>query len=336
MHLMTKHTKQPILVTGAAGFIGYHLSKRLLESGYAVAGADNLNDYYDPALKKARLEELLKHEAFCFTEGDLSDASTVDALFSSVRPEIAVHLAAQAGVRYSIDNPRAYIESNVVGFFNILEAARRYPLEHLLYASSSSVYGNREKTPFSVEDRVDRPISLYAATKKSNELFAYTYSHLYGVPSTGLRFFTVYGPFGRPDMAYYKFTKAIYAGETIDVYNNGDLLRDFTYIDDVTSCVERMLEKPPAANENGDRYAVYNIGNNRPERLADFIGALETATGIPAKKRYLPMQPGDVYQTCADISETARDFAFEPKTPITEGLPKFVEWYGNYYKIKRR
>lgn len=333
---MAKQTKQPILVTGAAGFIGYHLCRRLLESGYAVAGVDNLNGYYDPALKTARLDELKKFEAFSFAKGDLADWETADALFSSVRPEVAVHLAAQAGVRYSIENPRAYIESNVVGFFNILEAARKHPLKHLLYASSSSVYGDREKTPFSVEDRVDRPVSLYAATKKSDELFAYTYSHLYGVPSTGMRFFTVYGPFGRPDMAYYKFTKAIFEGAEIDVYNNGELMRDFTYIDDVVACVERMLFSPPKADENGDRYAVYNIGNNRPEKLMDFIETLEKAAGIPAKKRFLPMQPGDVYRTCADITETARDFGFAPETPISAGLPKFVEWYGNYYKIKRR
>jgi len=335
LRLITEKTKRPILVTGAAGFIGYHLCKRLLERGFTIAGVDSLNDYYDPALKQARLSELQKHDAFSFTKGDLADAEVVDALFSSVQPEFVVHLAAQAGVRYSIDNPRAYIESNVLGFFNILEAARRYPLKHLLYASSSSVYGNREKTPFSVQDRVDRPVSLYAATKKSNELFAYTYSHLYGVPATGLRFFTVYGPFGRPDMAYFKFTKAIFEGETIDIYNNGDLLRDFTYVEDVVSCVERILFSPPEADENNDRYAVYNIGNNRPEKLMDFIETLEKAAGIPAKKRFLPMQPGDVYQTCADITETARDFGFSPETPISKGLPEFVEWYGNYYKIKR-
>ena len=328
---MNKQTEKPILVTGAAGFIGYHLAKRLLAAGYAVAGIDNLNDYYDPALKRARLDELASFEQFSFTEGDLADESAVEEVFSRVQPEIVVNLAAQAGVRYSIDHPRAYIESNILGFFNVLEAVRRYPVNHLLYASSSSVYGDREQTPFSVSDRVDEPISLYAATKKSNELFAYTYSHLYGIPATVLRFFTVYGPFGRPDMAYFKFTKAILAGETIDVFNNGELLRDFTYVDDVTACVEAMLFSPPKPNANGDRHAVYNIGNNKPEKLMDFIQTLESALGVAANKRFLPMQPGDVTQTYADITETTRDFGFTPTTPISVGLKKFVDWYRAYY-----
>jgi len=330
---MTKQTDKPILVTGAAGFIGYHLCKRLLGGGYTVFGADNLNDYYDPALKRARLDELRAFAAFSFTEGNLADPETVETLFETAEPKIVVHLAAQAGVRYSIDHPRAYIESNIVGFFNILEAVRRHPVEHMLFASSSSVYGNRENTPFSVTDRVDRPISLYAATKKSDELFAYIYAHLYGIPATGLRFFTVYGPFGRPDMAYFKFTKAIFEGRTIDVYNNGDMLRDFTYIDDVTACVERMLHAPPQADESGDRYALYNIGNNRPVPLSEFIETLEKAAGKPANKRFLPMQAGDVKKTYADITETARDFGFAPATPISEGLPKFVEWYRSFYDI---
>ncbi|HWQ05647.1 MAG TPA: SDR family NAD(P)-dependent oxidoreductase [Feifaniaceae bacterium] len=328
-------SEKPILITGAAGFIGYHLAKRLLLAGYAVEGIDSVNDYYDPALKRARLGELAPFERFTFTQGDLAEEAAVDALFSRVQPEIVVHLAAQAGVRYSIDHPRAYIESNILGFFNILEAVRRYPVKHLLYASSSSVYGDREQTPFSVEDRVDQPISLYAATKKSNELFAYTYSHLYGVSATGLRFFTVYGPFGRPDMAYYKFTKAILAGETIDVFNNGELLRDFTYVDDVTACVQAMLFSPPKPNAAGDRYAVYNIGNNKPERLMDFIQALETALGVAANKRFLPMQAGDVTQTYADITETTRDFGFAPTTPIAEGLKRFVDWYRAYYGAEK-
>lgn len=329
---MTKQTEKPILVTGAAGFIGYHLAKRLLNAGYAVAGIDNLNDYYDPTLKRARLDELASFEQFSFTEGDLADESAVEEIFSRVQPEIVVNLAAQAGVRYSIDHPRAYIESNILGFFNVLEAVRRHPVKHLLYASSSSVYGDREQTPFSVSDRVDEPISLYAATKKSNELFAYTYSHLYGIPATGLRFFTVYGPFGRPDMAYFKFTKAILAGETIDVFNNGELLRDFTYVDDVTACVEAMLFAPPKPNANGDRHAVYNIGNNKPEKLMDFIQTLESALGVTANKRFLPMQPGDVTQTYANITETTRDFGFTPTTPISIGLKKFVDWYRGYYR----
>ncbi len=330
---MEKQINKRILVTGAAGFIGYHLCKHLLESGYTVFGVDNLNDYYDPALKQARLSELRAFAAFSFTKGDISDQQTVETLFETVTPQIVVNLAAQAGVRYSIDHPRAYIESNIIGFFNILEAARFHPVEHLLYASSSSVYGNRDKTPFSVEDRVDRPISLYAATKKSDELFAYTYAHLYGIPTTGLRLFTVYGPFGRPDMAYYKFTKAIFEGETIDVYNNGDMLRDFTYVDDVTACVESMLHTPPQADANGDCYALYNIGNNQPVPLSEFIETLEKAVGKSANKRYLPMQAGDVKKTYADISETARDFNFSPTTPISEGLPKFVEWYRSFYQI---
>lgn len=333
---MTNRRTQPILITGAAGFIGYHLTRRLLQAGYRVFGADSLNDYYDPALKAARLSELEQFEQFSFTLCNLSDAAAVQALFERANPAVVVHLAAQAGVRYSIDHPEAYIESNVVGFFNMLEGARNHPVEHFLYASSSSVYGNRKGGAFSVSDRVDKPFSLYAATKKSNELFAYTYSHLYGIPATGLRFFTVYGPYGRPDMAYFKFTKAIFAGETIDVYNNGDLLRDFTYVDDVTACVEKMLFSPSEPDETGARYAVYNIGNNRPERLVDFIETLEKAIGRKAEKRFLPMQAGDVYQTYADISETARDFGYRPATPISEGLPKFVAWYRAFYKPEDR
>lgn len=333
---MAGRHEQAILITGAAGFIGYHIARRLLGAGYRVFGADNLNDYYDPALKTARLAELERFERFAFTLCDLSDAAAVEELFASAKPDVVLHLAAQAGVRYSIDHPRTYIESNVVGFFNMLEAVRHHPVEHFLYASSSSVYGDRTGGAFSVSDRVDKPVSLYAATKKSNELFAYTYSHLYGVPATGLRFFTVYGPLGRPDMAYFKFTRAIFAGETIDVYNDGDLLRDFTYVDDVTACVESILFSPPKPDETGARCAVYNIGNNRPERLMDFIETLEKAIGRKAEKRFLPMQAGDVYQTFADISETTRDFGYRPITPISVGLPKFVEWYRAYYRPEAR
>ena len=329
---MTQKIEKTILVTGAAGFIGFHLSKRLLLSGYRVAGVDSLNDYYDPALKRARLAELTAFVRFSFTEGDLAENELVIKLFAETKPDVVVHLAAQAGVRYSIENPRAYIESNIVGFFNVLEAVRHNPVAHFLYASSSSVYGNRDKTPFSVEDRVDKPISLYAATKKSDELFAYTYAHLYGVPATGLRFFTVYGPFGRPDMAYYKFTKAILEGRSIDVYNNGDMLRDFTYIDDVTSCIESMLFSPPKPDETGAPYAVYNIGNNNPVKLIDFIRAIESALGKTASLNYLPMQAGDVEKTYADISSTQRDFGFSPKTQISDGLQQFVNWYLAYYK----
>ena len=328
---MTQDSEKTILVTGAAGFIGYHFSRRLLEKGYRVEGVDSVNDYYDPALKRARLKELSAFGRFSFTEGDLADEALVGRLFDATKPDVVVHLAAQAGVRYSIDNPRAYIESNILGFFNMLEAVRHHPVEHFLYASSSSVYGNREKTPFSVEDRVDKPVSLYAATKKSNELFAYTYSHLYGVPATGLRFFTVYGPFGRPDMAYFKFTKAILEDRAIDVFNGGNMLRDFTYIDDVTSCMENMLFIPPQPDETGAPNAVYNIGNNSPVKLNDFIAAIERAAGKKARLNYLPMQPGDVEKTYADIEKTRRDFGFAPKTNIDEGLKRFVEWYRAYY-----
>ena len=329
---MTQKSEKTILITGAAGFIGYHLAKRLLIGGYRVAGVDSMNDYYDPALKRARLAELTGFERFSFTEGDLAENELVERLFADTKPDVVVHLAAQAGVRYSIENPRAYIESNIVGFFNVLEAVRRNPVSHFLYASSSSVYGNRDKTPFSVEDRVDKPVSLYAATKKSDELFAYTYSHLYGVPATGLRFFTVYGPFGRPDMAYYKFTKAILEGREIDVFNNGNMLRDFTYIDDVTSCIEAMLFSPPKPDETGAPCAVYNIGNNNPVKLIDFIRAIESALGKTARIHYLPMQAGDVEKTYADISSTQRDFGFSPKTQITDGLQQFANWYLAYYK----
>lgn len=320
-----------VLVTGAAGFIGFHLAKRLLSLGASVCGIDNLNDYYDVSLKEARLAILEKEPAFTFVRGDLADEAAVTKIFEDFRLDIVVNLAAQAGVRYSIDNPRSYIQSNIVGFFNILEACRHYPVEHLLYASSSSVYGNQEKTPFATTDNVDHPISLYAATKKSDELMAYTYSHLYGIPATGLRFFTVYGPWGRPDMAYFKFTNKIVRGEPIQIYNHGDMLRDFTYVDDIVRGVENMLCNPPKANEFGDRYKVYNIGNNKPEKLMDFIETLEKAIGREAKKEYLPMQPGDVYQTYADVTDLIRDFDFKPSTSIAEGLGRFAEWYKEYY-----
>lgn len=321
-----------VLVTGAAGFIGFHLAKRLLSLGASVCGIDNLNDYYDVSLKEARLAILEKEPSFTFVRGDLADEAAVTKLFEDFRPDIVVNLAAQAGVRYSIDNPRSYIRSNIVGFFNILEACRHYPVEHLLYASSSSVYGNQEKTPFATTDNVDHPISLYAATKKSDELMAYTYSHLYSIPATGLRFFTVYGPWGRPDMAYFKFTNKIVRGEPIQIYNHGDMLRDFTYVDDIVRGVKNMLCNPPKANEFGDRYKVYNIGNNKPEKLMDFIETLEKAIGREAKKEYLPMQPGDVYQTYADVTDLIRDFDFKPSTSIAEGLGRFAKWYKEHYE----
>lgn len=326
-------TNKKILVTGAAGFIGFHLSKSLLEKGVEVVGYDNINDYYDVNLKYARLAILEKFEKFTFVKGDLADKTAVDKLFQNNKFDIVVNLAAQAGVRYSIENPQAYIDSNVIGFFNILEACRNNPVEHLLYASSSSVYGNQQKTPFSTDDDVNKPISLYAATKKANELMAYTYSHLYKIPSTGLRFFTVYGPYGRPDMAYFSFTQKIMKGETIKIFNNGDMYRDFTYVDDIVRGVENMLCNPPEADKNGDRATVYNIGNNSPEKLMYFIETLENALGKKAEKEFLPMQPGDVYQTYADVTPLIEKFGFKPSTTIEEGLSKFVQWYKSYYKI---
>lgn len=323
-----------ILITGAAGFIGYHLAKRLLSLGAQVAGLDNMNAYYDVQLKKDRLAQLELYPAFSFTQGDLADGDTVNKIFAAFQPDIVVNLAAQAGVRYSIDHPREYIDSNIMGFFNILEACRHFQPDHLLFASSSSVYGNQKKTPFATTDNVDHPISLYAATKKSDELMAYTYCHLYGIPSTGLRFFTVYGPFGRPDMAYFKFTNKIMKGEPITIFNQGDMYRDFTYVDDIVTGIQNMLCNPPKPNEGGDRYKIYNIGNNHPEKLMTFIETLEKALGRTAEKEYLPMQPGDVYQTYADVSELERDFGFCPSTTIAEGLEKFARWYREYYHIE--
>jgi UDP-glucuronate 4-epimerase len=320
------------LITGGAGFIGFHLSKRLLEQGAKVVGFDNMNDYYDVKLKEDRLAVLEQYDNYTFEKGDLSKNGDVLNLFQEYHPQIVVNLGAQAGVRYSIVNPDAYMQSNMIGFFRILEACRFFPVEHLVYASSSSVYGGNEKVPFSTEDKVDEPVSLYAATKKSNELMAHAYSKLYGIPVTGLRFFTVYGPFGRPDMAYFKFTKKILAGEPIQIYNNGDMYRDFTYIDDIVHGVENILCNPPAVNAKGAAYKLYNIGNNQPEKLMVFIETLEKCLGVAAKKEYLPMQPGDVYQTYADVSDLMKDYDFKPDTSIEEGLSKFVAWYREYYK----
>lgn len=345
------HTKT-YLITGAAGFIGYFLAKGLLERGCRVVGIDNMNDYYDVALKRARLDALGRTDGgggkFVFMEGDISDKETVNAAFGGYKPGIVVNLAAQAGVRYSIENPDAYIRSNIIGFFNILEACRRSydasgdqnsnyrGVEHLVYASSSSVYGANKKVPFSEDDFVDNPVSLYAATKKSNELMAYTYSHLYRIPATGLRFFTVYGPMGRPDMAYFSFSRQIMSGEPIKVFNHGDMYRDFTYIDDVVTGVERILCNPPG-EKDGVRHKVYNIGNNKPEQLMYFIETLEKAlskaTGekIAAEKEFLPMQPGDVPRTYASTAELERDFDFKPGTGIEEGLMRFAAWFKEYY-----
>ena len=319
------------LITGGAGFIGFYLSKALLEKGAKVIGIDNLNDYYEVSLKEDRLGILKKFPGYQFVKGDISDKETVFHVFEKFAPQIVVNLAAQAGVRYSIDNPDAYIQSNIVGFFHILEACRHFPVEHLVFASSSSVYGGNKKVPFSTEDQVDKPVSLYAATKKSNELMAYAYSKLYGIPLTGLRFFTVYGPMGRPDMAYFKFAKKIMAGEPIQIYNNGDMLRDFTYIDDIVTGVENILCNPPETDENGASYKIYNIGNNQPEKLMDYISVLEKCLGREAKKEFLPMQPGDVYETYADVSELMKDYGFKPSTSIEEGLSKFAEWFLQYY-----
>ena len=320
------------LITGGAGFIGFYLSKRLLEKGARVIGFDNLNDYYEVALKEARLEILKQFSGYTFVKGDLADKEAVSSVFQKYTPDIAVNLGAQAGVRYSIDNPDAYISSNLIEFYNILEGCRHFGIEHLVFASSSSVYGGNKKVPFSTEDKVDGPVSLYAATKKSNELMAHAYSKLYGYPVTGLRFFTVYGPMGRPDMAYFKFAKKIMNGEPIQIYNNGDMLRDFTYIDDIITGVYHILCNPPVANEEGIAYKIYNIGNNKPVKLMDFITMLEKCLGKEAVKEYYPMQPGDVYQTYADVSELMEDFDFRPDTSIEEGLSKFVAWFKEYYQ----
>ncbi len=320
-----------VILTGAAGFIGSHLAKRLLETGVEVVGIDNINDYYDVSLKYHRLSLLEEYENFTFIRCDISNKDELNRIFEEHKADVVINLAAQAGVRYSIENPQVYIDSNVIGFFNILEACRNYPVKHLVYASSSSVYGNSDKVPFSVDDRVDNPISLYAATKKSNELMAYTYSHLFGIPATGLRFFTVYGPAGRPDMAYFSFTKKILAGEPIKLFNYGELERDFTYIDDIVEGIMNIIPTVPE-ERNGARAKVYNIGNNKPVALKEFVAAIEEAIGVKAKIEYLPMQPGDVYRTYADISELEKDFGFRPQTDIRTGLKKFAEWYTEYYK----
>lgn len=332
MKLKPVDNKKTYLVTGAAGFIGMHLSRRLLELGCTVTGLDNVNDYYDVRLKHARLEILKKHEGFTFIKMDLADKKPLDALFNENSFDVVINLAAQAGVRYSIENPVVYIQSNIMGFFNILENCRRHPVKHLLYASSSSVYGSNKKVPFSTEDRVDNPVSLYAATKKSNELMAYTYSHLYKIPATGLRFFTVYGPYGRPDMAYFLFTKAIMENKPIRVFNNGDMYRDFTYVDDVVGGMLPLMENSPVLDMKDVPHKIYNIGNNRPEKLHDFIAVIEKAVGKKAVKEFCPMQPGDVYQTFADVTDLVEDVGFRPGTAIGEGIDRFVSWYKEFYR----
>ncbi|CAJ0992409.1 NAD-dependent epimerase [Sodalis praecaptivus] len=331
------------LVTGAAGFIGYHVSGRLLADGHQVIGIDNLSDYYDVSLKQARLNGLRAYDAFRFHKLDLADRQGIASLFADEGFERVIHLGAQAGVRYSLDNPLAYGDANLIGHLNILEGCRHTQVGHLLYASSSSVYGLNRKLPFSTDDAVDHPVSLYAATKKANELMAHTYAHLYRLPTTGLRFFTVYGPWGRPDMALFKFTRAMLNGERIDVYNGGDMLRDFTYIDDIVEAIIRLQDVIPAPDagwtvETGSPaassapYRVYNIGNSQPVKLMDYIQALEEALGIQAEKNLLPMQPGDVLETSADTQALYRAIGFKPQTPVAEGVKHFVEWYREYYQ----
>ncbi|HAE41737.1 MAG TPA: NAD-dependent epimerase [Clostridiales bacterium] len=321
-----------ILITGAAGFIGAKLAKALVED-HEVIGFDNLNDYYDVRLKESRLATLKESPSFTFIKGDLRDQKALEELFLKYKPHTVINLAAQAGVRHSIDNPQAYIDSNIVGFFNVLEACRNHLVEHLVFASSSSIYGANKKVPYATDDKTDHPVSLYAATKKSNELMAYAYAKLYDIPVTGLRFFTVYGPAGRPDMAYFKFTNQLVEGEKIQIYNYGDMYRDFTYIDDIVEGVVRVVKKAPQANEEGVKYKLYNIGSNHPISLMDFVNTLEQKLikhGVidkVAEKELLPMQPGDVYQTYADISDLERDFGFKPRTSLDEGLEAFVKWY---------
>lgn len=334
-----------VLITGAAGFIGFHLSEKLLMLGYSVVGLDNLNDYYEISLKKNRLNLLLEQQNFKFYEASLENREKVSIVFDSEKPDIVINLAAQAGVRYSLENPAAYIDSNIVGFLNILEECRNLRIKNLIYASSSSVYGANESLPFSIHDNVDHPLSLYAATKKSNELMAHTYSSLYNIPTIGLRFFTVYGPWGRPDMALFKFTKNIIERKPIDVYNNGDMMRDFTYVGDIVEAISRLVEKPAIPNKNwtgkypdpGTSYApycVYNIGNSNPVRLMEFIKAIEDKLGIEAMKNYLPMQPGDVPSTYADVEDLYESIDFRPQKSINDGVGEFIDWYLDYYQIK--
>ena len=334
-------TNNTILITGAAGFIGYHLCQSILANGETIIGVDNLNDYYDIGLKQDRLKQLVAHNNFHFFQLDIAKRSQVAELFNAYKPRVVVNLAAQAGVRHSLTHPHAYVDSNLVGFVNILEGCRQTNVEHLVYASSSSVYGANTKIPFAVDDPVDCPVSLYAATKRANELMAHTYSHLYGMLATGLRFFTVYGPFGRPDMAYFSFTKSILEKKEIKVFNQGQMRRDFTYIDDIVEGIIRVIDRGrtpttfASIREKTSSHKVYNIGNNQPVNLLDFINILEQKLDIPARKVFLPMQPGDVKETYADIDELAKDTGFQPKTSLEVGLGHFVDWYCSYYKVER-
>lgn len=333
-----------VLVTGAAGFIGFHLSKRLCANGYQVTGVDSINDYYDTRLKEDRLSLLKQNDSFEFYKLALEDKTQIDQLFAEKAFDYVVNLAAQAGVRYSLTNPYAYIDSNIHGFLNILEACRHHKVKHLVYASSSSVYGANTAMPFSVHDNVDHPLSLYAATKKSNELMAHTYSNLYDLPTTGLRFFTVYGPWGRPDMALFLFTKAILEDRPIDVYNNGEMKRDFTYVDDIVTGIERLIPAVPSGNTSWSGndpdpgssfapYRIFNIGNNSPVQLMEFIGAIEEALGKTAQKNFMPLQPGDVPATYADVQDLMETVDFKPSTSIRDGVSKFIDWYREYYKV---
>ena len=323
-----------ILVTGAAGFVGMHVAKKLLDAGEVVVGLDCLTDYYDTRLKEARLAQLSGYANFTFLKIDIADTTAFEAALEPFEIEYVVHLAAQAGVRYSITNPHSYAQSNLIGFLNVLEYCRHNKaLKHLVYASSSSVYGGNKQLPYAVSQSVDRPVSLYAATKKSNELMAHSYSHLYGIPTTGLRFFTVYGPWGRPDMAYWLFTEAMLAGKPIKIFNNGDMKRDFTYIDDIVSGVLKLLAATPKAGKDGEPpYRVYNIGNNQPEPLLELVSTLEKALGVKAELELLPMQAGDVKETYADIEPIRRDVGYEPTTSLAAGIPAFVDWYREFYE----
>jgi UDP-glucuronate 4-epimerase len=355
-HRAIGSSDHPILITGVAGFIGFHLATRLLTDGHVVVGMDNLNDYYDPTLKQARLDQILPHKNFTFHKLDLTDKSGMERLFGETRANVVVHLAAQAGVRYSLTHPHAYTDANITGFLNVLEGCRANPVDHLIYASSSSVYGGNTKLPFAEDDPVDTPISLYAATKKANELMAHTYAHLYGIPSSGLRFFTVYGPWGRPDMAMFKFVQAAFEGGTIDIYNHGDMKRDFTYVDDIVEGIVRLIPCAPGPSglARGPRdtkdqgpsafaegrvhtapHTVYNIGNNNPEDLMELVRLVEQTTGHTVAKNMTAMQPGDVKSTYADIMRLQRVTGFAPCTPLKNGVQKFVDWYRGYYGVSQ-
>ena len=323
---------EKVLITGGAGFIGFHLSKKLLENNYFVVAIDNMNDYYDVDLKKARLDILKEYKNFSFYKIDISNKSDLLDLFSDNKFDIVINLAAQAGVRYSIDHPDSYIFSNIVGFFNILECCRTYPVKHLLFASSSSIYGKNNSIPYKTNDNVDKPVSLYAATKKSDELMAYAYSNLYNIKVTALRFFSVYGPYGRPDMAYFSFTNNIINNKEIKLFNNGDMYRDFTYVLDVVEAVYKLLDKIPLKDGLGVYYKVYNIGNNNPVKISYLVEILEKELGKKANIKYLPMQPGEVYQTYADISDIKKDISFVPNTSIEDGIHQFIKWYKEFYK----